>query len=392
MEQAWARVTGRPSVGDVALAVVLAGAAVVESLFAPAPHPALRALVAALGVLALVARVAHPVGVCAWLAVALVLESVVLETPDEVGVLLAILVLAYTVFAHAPVPRALPGAALLGGVVRGGGGARSLGLARRRPPDGPALRHGPGIPRWVVRRRTHRIEELERERAVLAEELERVAADERARIARELHDVVSHAVTLIAVQSEAGAARLPADPAAAARSLEAIGVVSRDALAELHCMLGLLDAGPRAPGPSTSRALSPGPARPDSTSRRGLVAGLSPRGGARCLRLPGGPGEVTNALRHSATTRASAPRHSPDGTAMSVTSGGYRTAVDVRRNRAGPRGVPLTDRVLWGTLQTSAEEEGFTVTAWVPSGTGAVIRVLVVDDEALVRDGLVAIV
>ncbi len=374
MEQAWARVTGRPSVGDVALAVVLAGAAVVESLFAPAPHPALRALVAALGVLGLVARVAHPVGVCAWLAVALVLESVVLETPDEVGVLLAILVLAYTVFAHAPVPRALPGAALLA--------VSSAAAVALDPSDSPAdvlptvllFVMVPGSLGWVVRRRTHRIEELERERAVLAEELERVAADERARIARELHDVVSHAVTLIAVQAEAGAARLPADPAAAARSLEAIGHASRDALAELHRMLGLLDAG------SASTGLVDLPGVVAGARAAGLDVVVSSRG--RPVALAAEPDAcalrvvqetVTNAVRHAATTRVDVRlEHCPDGLSMSVTSGGYRNRLSSYGGSGrGLEGLRRRLELLGGTLQTSAEEEGFTVTAWVPSGTAA---------------------
>ncbi len=63
---------------------------------------------------------------------------------------------------------------------------------------------------------------------------------ERQRIARELHDVVSHAVTLIAVQAEAGQATIDRNPEAARRSLAAIGSASRDALAELHSLLTLL--------------------------------------------------------------------------------------------------------------------------------------------------------
>ena len=63
---------------------------------------------------------------------------------------------------------------------------------------------------------------------------------ERRRIARELHDVVSHAVTLIAVQAEAGQSVLDRDPEAARRSLAAIGQVSREALAELARLLAVL--------------------------------------------------------------------------------------------------------------------------------------------------------
>lgn len=67
---------------------------------------------------------------------------------------------------------------------------------------------------------------------------------------------MSHAVTLIAVQAEAGQATLDTDPAASRRSLTAIASVSRDALAELHALLGLL-AEDEASG-ATEPAMTPG--------------------------------------------------------------------------------------------------------------------------------------
>ncbi|MGH3275128.1 MAG: sensor histidine kinase, partial [Streptosporangiaceae bacterium] len=56
------------------------------------------------------------------------------------------------------------------------------------------------------------------------------AAGERARIARELHDVVAHHVSLMAVQAEAAGSLLPGQPEAAARSVEIIGATARQAL------------------------------------------------------------------------------------------------------------------------------------------------------------------
>ena len=75
-------------------------------------------------------------------------------------------------------------------------------------------------------------------------ELDRVvsreAAAERARIARELHDVVAHHVSLMAVQAEAATSLLPDRPAQARRSVEIIGDTARLALTELRRLLGVL--------------------------------------------------------------------------------------------------------------------------------------------------------
>ncbi|MDQ2815663.1 MAG: histidine kinase, partial [Actinomycetota bacterium] len=66
------------------------------------------------------------------------------------------------------------------------------------------------------------------------------AMRERTRIARELHDVVAHHVSLIAVQSEAATSLLPGRPAEARRSVEVIGDTARQALTELRRLLGVL--------------------------------------------------------------------------------------------------------------------------------------------------------
>ncbi len=70
------------------------------------------------------------------------------------------------------------------------------------------------------------------------------AAGERARIARELHDVVAHHVSLIAVQAEAAGSLLPDRPVEAAGSVDIIGATARQALTELRRLLGVL----RSPG------------------------------------------------------------------------------------------------------------------------------------------------
>jgi signal transduction histidine kinase len=68
----------------------------------------------------------------------------------------------------------------------------------------------------------------------------RAAAHERTRIARELHDVVAHHVSLMAVQAEAATSLLPGRPQEAARSVEIIASTARQALTELRRLLGVL--------------------------------------------------------------------------------------------------------------------------------------------------------
>jgi len=88
---------------------------------------------------------------------------------------------------------------------------------------------------------------LDRERELLAE---RAVAEERVRIAQELHDVVAHNVSLIVVQAQALGATMP-DPRVGAAT-DGIAALGREAMAEMHRTLRLLrmdDAAARAPQP-----------------------------------------------------------------------------------------------------------------------------------------------
>ena len=70
--------------------------------------------------------------------------------------------------------------------------------------------------------------------------LEHTARGERARIARELHDVVAHHISMIAVQSETARLTTPGMPDAGAQRLSAIGDTAREALTEMRRLLGVL--------------------------------------------------------------------------------------------------------------------------------------------------------
>lgn len=86
----------------------------------------------------------------------------------------------------------------------------------------------------------------------------RAVADERLRIARDLHDIVSHSMSVIAVQAGTGHHLLDRDPEAARRALSNVETASRSALVEMRRMLGVLrdddDApGSRSPAPSLAK-------------------------------------------------------------------------------------------------------------------------------------------
>ncbi|SDC05301.1 Signal transduction histidine kinase [Raineyella antarctica] len=69
------------------------------------------------------------------------------------------------------------------------------------------------------------------------------AADERARIAREMHDVVAHALSVIVRQADAGRYVVHEDPAAAATVLSTIAETGREALTDMRALLGILREG-----------------------------------------------------------------------------------------------------------------------------------------------------
>jgi signal transduction histidine kinase len=107
---------------------------------------------------------------------------------------------------------------------------------------------------------------LERERE---QEAARAMFEERARIARELHDVIAHAVSVIVVQASAERRVLPSELASTRETLEAIEQAGREALAELRRLLGVL----RAPGRGDRLTPQPGLDALDALVAEGWRAG-----------------------------------------------------------------------------------------------------------------------
>ncbi|MFJ2240544.1 sensor histidine kinase [Streptomyces sp. NPDC087859] len=82
-----------------------------------------------------------------------------------------------------------------------------------------------------------RARRLQRERDA---DTARATAQERARIARDMHDILAHAVSLMVVQAEAGPVVVRSDPARAEAAFEAIAAAGRDAMSQLRRILGVL--------------------------------------------------------------------------------------------------------------------------------------------------------
>ena len=148
-----------------------------------------------------------------------------------------------------------------------------------------------------------RAEDAERERDLRAEQ---AVAQERARIARDIHDVVSHSLAVVVVQASGAERVAERQPERAKEALGVIAETARGALTEMRAMLQVL----RSEGPA-AREGSPSPGLPDiddlvsELSGRGLPVQLSTTGTPYSL----GPGRelalyrvaqesLTNALKH----------------------------------------------------------------------------------------------
>ncbi|WP_432151539.1 sensor histidine kinase [Streptomyces sp. bgisy029] len=104
-----------------------------------------------------------------------------------------------------------------------------------------------GARRRLMESLRERADSLERELSLLADRAEERAewarTEERTRIAREMHDVVAHRVSLMVVHAAALQAVAPKDPAKAVRNAALVGEMGRQALTELREMLGVLRSG-----------------------------------------------------------------------------------------------------------------------------------------------------
>jgi signal transduction histidine kinase len=226
-----------------------------------------------------------------------------------------------------------------------------------------------------------RTAELERTRAELAR---RAVAEERLRLARELHDVVAHSISVIAVQSGVGAHVAATQPEEAAKALAAIELTSRAALIELRRLLGVL----RQEGePQGDLAPVPGLADLDALLAEVAKAGLGVR-----LRVEGTPSQLpagvdlsayrivqealTNVVKHAGPARAQVTiGYREQEVTVEVTDDGRGVTVPTGDGRArvghGLIGMRERVQVFGGDLETGPRPGGgFRVAARLPFAAG----------------------
>ncbi len=236
-----------------------------------------------------------------------------------------------------------------------------------------------------VRQRALRLSAVEGRAAALETELEReaqlAAAEERARIARELHDVVAHGLSLMVVQAEAAEEMLERSPEAAVAPVRRVQETGREALGEMRRLLGVLrtaegsaDSPATAPQPSLRRL----PELVREAADVGLRVEITSEGVATDLPLGVELAAyrivqeaLTNTRRHAHATRA----------AVRLTREPGALRIEVTDDGRGPSGgrpghglIGMRERaaLYGGTLETGpGRNGGFRVAAVLPVGDAA---------------------
>ncbi|WP_207394024.1 sensor histidine kinase [Actinomadura formosensis] len=195
------------------------------------------------------------------------------------------------------------------------------------------------VRRRVLRRRARAAALESSRRAFETTLLEHTARGERARIARELHDVVAHHISMISVQAETARLAVPGMPAEGAERLLAIGDTARAALTEMRRLLGVLreDAGAeptRRPQPGLRQLLD----LVDEAHESGAGSiRLIVRGDVAAL----DPGLELAAYRIAQEALTNARRHAPGAAVdVEIEYGPGALRVRVRDNGPGPGGAP----------------------------------------------------
>jgi len=283
---------------------------VAEALVSPGVRsPLIHAGVAGVAMAALAWRRQFPLAVGA-----LVIGSNLALNPDnEFSTVLSLVLVAFTIGSETSQPRSYVGlAVVLVPFVVG------LALEGFEPSDAAAalvFLVGPWAVGSAVRQRADRTSEavdradrLEREQVAQAA----AAADqERTRIARELHDIVSHSISVVTIQTQAVRRRLGPEHAQEAADRAEVEATAREALTEMRRLFGVLRSTGEAPSLTPQPGLDDLTRLFDQVGASGLV--VEQRVEGKITDLPPGVGlaayrivqeALTNTLRHSGATRA----------------------------------------------------------------------------------------
>jgi signal transduction histidine kinase len=213
---------------------------------------------------------------------------------------------------------------------------------------------------------TQRAEQLERERdqqAMIA------AADERTRIAREMHDVIAHSLSVMVTLSEGATLKQAAEPERANKAMRQVSTTGRQALDEMRRLLGVL----RTEDAPRSRQPQPGTAQLD-----GLLDQVRATGLGAALTVTGTPAtmppgaelavyrivqeSLTNTLKHAAdpTWVSVAIAHRPDSVTVDVRDDGACRPVRPEAGTAGHGLIGMRERaaVYGGTVSAGPDPIG----------------------------------
>lgn len=228
---------------------------------------------------------------------------------------------------------------------------------------------------WVgtlIRTRAEVTAELEATRQELAE---RAVTEERARIARDLHDVIAHTMGVVAVQAGVGAHLAATDPEKALATLETISQASHTAMTELRRLLTLLTR----PGDEDEErvGLADLTGLASMAERAGLTVTLRTSGPIDTL--PAGldltayriiQESITNAIKHMPGSAVTVDVAVVDATlSVEVVSTGQRRPAPAGDRGMGARGIRERAALFGGEVEMGPIADGWRVTARLPVAT-----------------------
>lgn len=215
--------------------------------------------------------------------------------------------------------------------------------------------------------------QLTQERAHTAQEqARRELVEERTRIARELHDVVAHSMSLIQVQAATARYRVPELQPEAAVEFDDIAATARGALAEMRRILGVLRTEDHTAELAPQRGIDDIPALIETTRRAGASVAL-----AHAVDGDVSPATQIAAYRIVQEAISNAVRHAPGSAiTVSVTGGPDSVRVTVRNAPSGStspgqgghglRGMSERATLLGGTVRAGPDDDGWIVSAVLP--------------------------